>query len=246
MIDDLINDIDNILEKVKYNFIISGFITSEGKIYPLGADTKVLSSAFELVIRPYIYQIAEKYKLDVTEPESQNFYPDFTLHDINDKNSKIAIDIKTTYRKSNNKFGFTLGGYTSFMRDGNETKNIVYPYPEYTNHLVIGFVYDRVSSKKSSHHKIYNHDEFSSVKTPYNNVESFVNHKWKISSDRAGSSNTTNIGSIFGTIQDFKRGKGVFATEEEFNQYWKNYGRTSKDRNNSFSNIEQFRLRLNT
>jgi Restriction endonuclease EcoRV len=56
----------------------------------------------------------------VVEPKVQNHYPDFTLmRDATDK-SKIAVDVKTTYRGANGRFGFTLAGYTSFMRVGND------------------------------------------------------------------------------------------------------------------------------
>ena len=87
----------------------------------------------------------------VNEPSVQNYYPDYTLLTSEEDNSKIAIDIKTTYRnKDTDKFNFTLGGYTSFIRKGNETKNIVYPFNEYAEHWVIGFVYNRIAEKKSA------------------------------------------------------------------------------------------------
>ena len=44
---------------------------------------------------------------------------------------------KTTYRrKGKNTFSYTLGGYTDFIRIGNEQKNIVFPFNEYARHLV--------------------------------------------------------------------------------------------------------------
>jgi hypothetical protein len=54
---------------------------------------------------------------EVVEPTVQNHYPDFTFHRGLDKGGKIAIDVKTTYRiHDDDKFSYTLGGYTSFIR----------------------------------------------------------------------------------------------------------------------------------
>jgi CRISPR/Cas system CMR-associated protein Cmr3 (group 5 of RAMP superfamily) len=50
--------------------------------------------------------------------------------------------------------------------------------------------------------------------------------KWKIASDRGGSGNTANIGSIQ-NIQDIVNGRGMFSKlgETWFDDYWMNYGK---------------------
>jgi len=68
-----------------------------------------------------------------------------------------------------------------------------------------------------------------------------MQEKWRIAGDRAGSGNTTNIGSITGTIADFSAGKGVFASGMEFLEYWKGYKRTDRERQSFYSNIREFR-----
>jgi hypothetical protein len=52
-----------------------------------------------------------------------------------------------------------------------------------------------------------------------------VAEKWEIASDKQGSKNTANIGSIT-LIEDIKKGNGIFAKlgEEWFDEYWMNYG----------------------
>ncbi len=54
----------------------------------------------------------------------------------------------------------------------------------------------------------------------------FVCEKWKIASDRSGSGNTANIGSI-DHIRDLIKGRGVFMNlgENVFDEYWMNYSR---------------------
>lgn len=230
-----------LLDQYSANYNICGAISTNGHIYPLGSDTKVLSTLFELLSRPIIEKFAEENDYEVIEPEKQNHYPDFTLQkNANDK-EKIAIDIKTTYRlKSSSKFKYTLGGYTSFIR--NNTKNIVFPFNEYASHWVLGYVYTRVASKKSATHQIHTCDNVNQIELPYKDVEVFFQEKWKISGDKAGSGNTTNIGSISAHLQDFIDGKTPFKNEEEFLKYWQNYERTAAERKHTFSCIEEFRI----
>ena len=230
------------LGKLRGSYAVCGIVDRLGNVYPLGADTKVLSTVFELVSRPAVYAVARTLQCDVVEPAVQNHYPDFTLLRGPSDHGKIAIDVKTTYRRNQgDRFGYTLGGYTSFIRPGNERKNIVFPFNEYGSHWVIGFVYDRIAQKKAAAQQRYTIDQLHDIPLPFDNVEFFVQEKWRISSDRAGSGNTTNIGSINGTIEDFRGGNGPFVSEEEFLDYWRAYGRTA-DTRIDFSDINSFRL----
>lgn len=229
------------LRKLSNAYSVCGIIDKNGFIYPLGADTKVLSTVFELVSRPAVYSAAKILGYKCVEPKVQNHYPDFTFMKGENYRNKIAIDIKTTYRRHNgDRFSYTLGGYTSFIRPGNEKKNIVYPFDQYSEHWVIGFVYNRIGNKKSQKEHLYSFEQLSEIALPFDNVEVFVQEKWRIASDKAGSGNTTNIGSIHGTIGDFNAGKGPFKSEDEFLEYWRSYGRTMAERKN-FSNLEEFR-----
>ncbi|MBA4164686.1 MAG: restriction endonuclease [Erythrobacter sp.] len=221
-------------------FDIAGLITSSGLVYPLGTDTKVLSTAFELALRPTITSVAERYGYQVEEPRAQNFYPDFTLKPIGESENFIAFDVKTTYRKNKSgTFSFTLGGYTSFIRKNTPTKNIVYSFERYISHYVVGFVYTREVDGKSGEPRVYDPKDVGDVVLPYSEVDVFVQEKWRIAGDVAGSGNTTNIGSIVGNIDDFRSGCGIFKSEREFLNYWRSYGRTAAIRN--YSNIEEFR-----
>ena len=199
----------------------------------------MLSTIFELVSRPAVYSAAKTLGYEVVEPTVQNHYPDFTFHRGLDKGGKIAIDVKTTYRMhDNDKFSYTLGGYTSFIR--NERKSIVFPFSQYSEHWGIGFVCNRIAEKKSGAEHSYDIAQIKDIPLPFGNVELFVHEKWRISSDKEGSGNTTNIFSINGTIEDFREGRGLFASEDEFLNYWRACGRTKGDRT-AFSNIEGFR-----
>ncbi|MDR3067169.1 MAG: hypothetical protein LBV05_16910 [Comamonas sp.] len=225
-----------------HKYAISGVVSQDGTVYPLGSDTKVLSTIFELFTRPLMIEVAQDLGLQLVEPSVQNHYPDFTLCTGPNCKNKIAIDVKTTYiENSNDTFGFTLGGYTSFIRPGNERKNIVFPFTDYTEHWVIGYVYERVAEKKAAEHAVYSLEQIKDIPLPYRNVRVFVQEKWRIASDRAGSGNTTNIGSLVGRMNQFEAGTGPFHDEDEFLDYWRNYGRTAADRAN-FKNIAEYRI----
>ena len=142
--------------------------------------------------------------------------------------------------KENEKFSYTLGGYTSFIR--HETKNIVFPFSQYKEHWVMGYVYTRLADKKSAAQKIYTFDKVSEIELPYKDVKFFFQEKWKIAGDKAGSGNTTNIGSISGRLEDFVAGNTPFVSEEEFLDYWRNYEKTSQTRAKKYSNIHEYRI----
>ena len=103
--------------------------------------------------------------LMLAEPEKQNHYPDFTLMRGEADEEKIALDVKTTYRKRGPRFDYTLGSYTSYIRPETESKNIHYPYSEYREHWIIGFVYNRIEAKRSSG-RIYSFDALRDIPTP--------------------------------------------------------------------------------
>lgn len=233
--------LDEEMAKLSDSYRVCGIIDKTGCVYPLGADTKVLSTIFELVSRPAVYNTAKRLGMEVVEPNVQNHYPDFTFVHPGKKGGKIAIDVKTTYRtKSSDSFSYTLGGYTSFIRPGNHTKNIVFPFTDYSEHWVIGFVYNRIGTKKAQATHSYRADQLDEIALPFDKVETFVQEKWRIASGSAGSGNTTNIGSISGVLSDFEAGNGPFESEEEFLEYWCSYGRTKADRGD-FSTVEGFR-----
>jgi len=156
-----------------------------------------------------------------------------------DDPAKVAVDVKSTYRN----FGrggkwsasFTLGSYTSFLI--NETKNIAFPYSQYAKHYIIGFIYTRVIAAPVTDgvekpERIFTFDKRGEISCPIKDVACFVQEKYRIASKRAGSGNTTNIGSITGaSVEDFAEGNGPFAAEgdEVFLDYWRNYG-INKDR----------------
>ena len=81
------------------------------------------------------------------------------------------------------------------------------------------------NKKSSRQYSMTNVDNLRSIASVVRDFQFFVCEKWRLASDKQGSGNTANIGSIT-YIEDVLAGNGVFAKlgEEWFDEYWMNYG----------------------
>ena len=77
-------------------------------------------------------------------------------------------------------------------------------------HFCLGVIYSRADT----------------IVSVISDVQLFVAEKWRIASDKRGSGNTANIGSIQ-RITDIISGNGMFSNlgEDWFDDYWMNYGK---------------------
>lgn len=230
------NEFDKAVEIGRVTWQVLGFYGSNGKVYPFGTDTKVLSTVFESLAAPLIVNIADGFGYTV-ESSPQTVYPDFTLTLLGMERNRIAVDVKTTYRKKpSSPLVYTLGSYTSFIRNG--TKNIRYPYAQYSQHWVLGFVYTRSIGVASKSHS--GAAPISSLSCPYKDVNYFIQEKSRIAGVRPASGNTANIGSLRSAdFEDFRQGRGPFAKlgPEVFEEYWRNY-RSGAER--TYSSLQEF------
>lgn len=224
-------DIKLILKTIRDSIKLSGsdweligFISRGKKILAFGNDSKILGRLFEVAVKPFLKEAANQLGYEFGESQEQTVYPDFWFKTPNDK--LIAIDIKSTYRKYNHHneikpFNFTLGAYSSFLRNG--TKNIYQSYSDYVAHIVIGFLYTR---NPNATIKTTNIESINEIIAPYENVEFFVQEKYKIAGQKKGSGNTNNISTIKSSnIVDFQNGKSYFTIlgNSIFENYWRNY-----------------------
>ncbi len=87
---------------------------------------------------------------------------------------------------------------------------------------------ETVESKRIGHRKVTKVESLRSIASVIKDFQFFVCEKWQLASDRQGSGNTANIGSIT-CIEDILKGNGVFAKlgEDWFDEYWMNYGLTT-------------------
>ncbi len=207
---------------------VKGFIDIEKSVYTISSDTKIISKILEIQLFPKFLEFADKNGYEIQLAEMQNWYPDLSF--VNKVNPKIkfAVDIKTTYRLDDYTGfcnGFTLGSHGEYFRKRTSTKNIQFPYAEYTSHICLGILYTRALSTDIDETKILKLDELDKITSVIKDLVFFAEEKWKISSDKGGSGNTANIGSIQ-YIDDIIKGNGVFKNlgEKIFDEYWINQG----------------------
>lgn len=207
----------------------TGFIDIFKNIYTISNDTKIVSKILELHLFPHFISFAEEIGYDIELATFQNWYPDLTFISKANPNIKFAVDLKTTYRDVDYPGfcnGFTLGSHGEYFIERTSTKNIQYPYGDYSGHFCLGIIYSRAELDKNEETRIYSLDELQSIPSVIKNFLFFAEEKWRIASDKGGSGNTANIGSIQ-KVDDILTGNGVFAKagKEIFDDYWANFGK---------------------
>lgn len=236
------------------DWTVKGFIDIYKNIYTISSDTKIVSKILEIHLFPQILQFAQEQGYSIVLAEHQNWYPDLSFVNLGDKRIKFAVDLKTTYRDPDypgHVNGFTLGSHGAYFKDRKSTKNIQFSYDEYSGHFCLGIIYTRAKAKDVDETEIVNVIELNddadgeqperigqrevttvenlrSIASVIKDFQFFVCEKWQLASDRQGSGNTANIGSIT-AVEDILKGNGIFAKlgEDWFDEYWMNYGVTS-------------------
>lgn len=205
------------------DWIVKGFIDVYKNIYTISLDTKVVSKVIEILLIPAFESFAKNNGLTLELASQQNFYPDLTFI-CNTTGNKFALDIKTTMKDDKNRIkSMTLGAFTGYFRNRSSSKNINYPYKDYSGHFVFGVIYSQVMDAVDEKSK-YNIDELENIKSVIKDFVFFVHPKYKIATDRPGSGNTKNIGAV-ANYKDIINGNGKFSElgEEVFDNYWMNY-----------------------
>lgn len=230
---------------------VKGFIDIYKNIYTISADTKIISKILEIHIFPEILRFAKEAGYKLVLAEHQNWYPDITFINVDNHAIKFALDLKTTFRRSNNTVSFTLGSHGAYFKDRDKDKNIQFPYNHYLGHFCLGIIYTRTdfdddladtevfqvhdlqedygeNLERIGQREVTKVENLKSITSVIKDFEFFAAPKWKIASDARGSGNTANIGSIK-NIKDIKAGRGVFSElgEEWFDEYWINYGKAT-------------------
>lgn len=204
-------------------WIIKGFIDIYRQIYTVSVDTKIVSKVLELLLFPMFVDFAKQHSLDLELCPHQNFYPDLTFVE---KRAavKFAVDIKSTYRVNDKQVnGMTLGAFTGYFRNRESSKNTLYPYGQYSAHLVLGVIYSQAQEVMDERQR-YTLDDLETIPSVIRNFQFFAQPKYRIAGASPGSGNTKNIGSVK-SIAKLVSGDGPFAHlgEEVYDDYWMYY-----------------------
>lgn len=202
-------------------WVVKGFIDVYQNVYTISIDTKVVSKIIELMLVPILARFAADHHYRMVLSEYQNHYPDITF--IAPDDTKIALDLKSTYRlDATTANGFTLGAFTGYFRQRKSTKNITFPYEQYAAHFVLGVIYSR--NEAIDERRVYTLDDLQSIASVVKDFTFLLHEKWRIATDRPGSGNTKNIGSVR-NVQSLLDGAGPFAKQgrQVFDDFWMNY-----------------------
>jgi hypothetical protein len=249
---DFVKGIGGYVSAENGQWTVKGFIDIFKNIYTISSDTKIVSKILEIHLFPRILQFAQDNGYSIVLAEHQNWYPDFSFVKQNNQAVKFAVDLKTTYRDPDfpgHVNGFTLGSHGAYFKERTSTKNIQFPYSEYSGHFCLGIIYTRTAAKDLAdteivhvkeledgpvaepphRYRVTSVDSLRSIASVVRDFQFFVCEKWRLASDKQGSGNTANIGSIT-WIQDILSGNGVFARlgEKWFDEYWMNHGVTTR------------------
>ncbi|MFQ5420503.1 MAG: EcoRV family type II restriction endonuclease [Anaerolineae bacterium] len=227
---------------------VKGFVDVFQNVYTISSDTKVVSKILEIHLFPKIIEFANQYDYKIVLAEHQNYYPDISFVKTQNEAIKFAVDFKTTYRIPHKPYlcnGFTLGSHGKYFEDRSSAKNIQFPYGSYSGHFCLGIIYNRVRGAAIDETKVHNLSDLQSITSVIGDFHFFIAEKWRIASDKSGSGNTANIGSI-NNIQDIINGNGMFSQlgEEWFDDYWMNYRKITipdgKGGTKKISNLKEF------
>lgn len=226
-LEQLVTELRDHVSSADGQWTVKGFIDIFKSVYTISSDTKIVSKILEIHLFPKILAFAQANGYQVILAEHQNYYPDISFVKSTDASVRFAVDFKTTYRNPTKPHlcnGFTLGSHGEYFENRTSTKNIQFPYGSYSGHFCLGIIYDRAEGATIDETKAHAIDALHSITSVARNFHFFVTEKWKIASDRGGSGNTANIGSI-NNIADIIDGKGMFSKlgEEWFDEYWMNY-----------------------
>lgn len=223
---------------------VKGFIDIAKNIYTISVDTKVVSKIIELMMFPVLQKFAKENNFEMIFCAEQNHYPDVTF--ITKNKQKIALDLKSTYRKNHDAVsGFTLGAFTGYFRFRDSKKNITFPYKQYSKHYILGSVYTQ-QDDLIDENRVYTIDDLEEILSVVKDFDFIVQEKYKIAKDRPGSGNTKNIGSCVKIIE-LKEGAGPFSKlgVKIFDDFWMNYmtmemARNAKLKKPPYSNIREY------
>lgn len=237
-------DFKKVLATPSGDWSVKGFIDVAKNIYTISVDTKVISKIIELMLFPVIHRFAKENNYEMIFCAEQNHYPDVTF--ITNDGKKIALDLKSTYRKSPDSVsGFTLGAFTGYFRFRDSKKNITFPYKAYAKHYILGIIYTQ-QEDMIDETRVYSIDDLEEILSVVKDFDFIVQEKYRIAKDRPGSGNTKNIGSCV-AVDDLKEGNGPFADlgSKIFDDYWMHYmtmemAQNAKLRKPPYTNLTEY------
>lgn len=206
---DLKTDLESLFQG--FQWTTKGFVNENGKIHDLPDIPQVITGIFQEVAKQKLKPFLKKqYGCKIIQGGARE-YPEITAYGGRLGRKKIAIDIKTTRRISKNRIsGFSIGSYAGyFLHPERKLPGCKFPYGEFKEHWIIGFIYSWHPDADSLH--------------MVTNIEVIVSEKWRIASKSTATGTTFAISSVR-DLERLRKGQGYFNSPEEFETFWKAKG----------------------
>jgi hypothetical protein len=209
---DLQRELRRVLSEIQWNIV--GIKTTEGHIIPVPPESRIVTVILQALAIPKIQNWAQSHNINVEDlTHETRSYPDIALSGGDLDSRLVALDIKSARYLGNDKVSrMTLGTYHGYFL--NPDKKILSEgkrcYNDYDEHWIAAFIYEWNP----------NLDTLNMVKI----VETIVAYKWQVASKISGSGDTANIGGL-DSLNRLRNLQAEFENEEEFEKYWREYGR---------------------
>lgn len=190
-----------------YEFNVVGLYLRNGDVRPLPREASVVGKVLEISLNEYLSRrLLQVNDLKWIPASSDRVYPDITFEGPLIFPSRFALDVKCARRAkggSKTESAITIGTYDAeyFRYPGEKVGNIMAPYSSYTAHLALIALYTYVEATARD-------------------VELLVVEKWRVATKKRSSGTRCYIAASQ-SIAGLKAEKGDFATEAEFNSYWR-------------------------
>jgi hypothetical protein len=206
---DIKADLENLFKGFRWT--IRGFIDDKGDIYDLPDIPQVITGLFQEIAKQRLKPFFRgKYHCEIVQGGARE-YPEITAFGGRLGEGKIAFDIKTTRRLSRNRVsGFSIGSYAGyFLHPEHKLPGCKFPYAEFKEHWLVGFVYTWNPNADSLH--------------MVDNIEVIISEKWKIASKSTATGTTFAISSVR-DLDKLRKGEGDFDSSAEFENFWRARG----------------------
>lgn len=190
-----------------YEFDVEGLYLKSGKVRPLPREAAVVGKVLEVSIEEYLERrLLAEPSLSVIPASSDRVYPDFTFEGPLISPFRFALDVKCARVQEAGKkteSPITIGTFDAeyFRYPEEKVGNIMAPYSTYSAHLCLIALYMYAGATARD-------------------IDLLVVEKWRIATKRRSSGTRCYIGASQ-LIEDLRRERGDFGSEEEFHDYWR-------------------------
>jgi hypothetical protein len=194
-----------------YEFDIVGLHHRDGTVYPLPSESAVVGKILEVSLKEYLHRHLVQVKSLRWVSGGERTYPDLTFNGPVIHPHRFAVDVKCARRSSSKrtKSAITIGTFDAdyFRNPTYKAPNIILPYGDYTAHLALIALYDYLEGTAR-------------------NIELLVVEKWRVATTHRASGTRCYIAAL-SEIARLRAEDGDFATEDDFNAYWRDQPITS-------------------